>query len=98
MLRFLMIGTSADLLVAFVGATGFHLTMGLAWLDAFVDAAMVMTGNGPRHQATGGAAKVFLSTYALAGGTAYVIVVALILAPALHRLLHIFHLRAPEDT
>lgn len=79
------------------GAVGFRATGRLGWLDAFVDATMVITGNGYRHPVNAATGRVFLILYALAGGTAYVVVSALVFAPALHRLLHIVHLRAPED-
>ena len=97
MLTFLIIGAAADVLLVLVGALGFRLTEGLAWLDALVDAAMVVTGNGPRHLIHTPPGKVFLALYALAGGTTYIVVVAMVLAPALHRLLHALHMRAPED-
>ncbi len=67
----------------------------LAWADAALEAAMVMTGNGPRHSPRTLAGEVFLSAFALVGGIAYVVVFGLILAPALHRLAHSFHLRGP---
>ncbi|MBS2028222.1 MAG: two pore domain potassium channel family protein [Deltaproteobacteria bacterium] len=95
---FLLVGALIDLAIVLAGALGFRLTGGLGWLDAIVDAAMTITGNGPRHPVATAAGKVFISLYALAGGTGYIIVVAIVLAPALHRLLHVFHVRAPEDT
>jgi hypothetical protein len=98
MVKFILVGAAVDIVVVALGATGFHFMVGLGWLDGLVDAAMVVTGNGPRHMIRDPAGKVFLSIYALVGGTAYIMVVALVLAPAVHRLLHIFHLRAPEDS
>lgn len=97
MLKFLFVGGAADALIVCFGAIGFRLTEGFAWQDAFVDAAMVVTGNGPRHPIDTCAGKLFLSLYALAGGTIYIIVVAIVLAPALHRLLHALHVGEPED-
>jgi hypothetical protein len=97
-LKFILVGAAVDIVVVAVGAAGFHFMVGLGWLDSVVDAAMVATGNGPRHMIPDPAGKVFLSIYALVGGTAYIMVVALVLSPAVHRLLHIFHLRSPEDS
>lgn len=97
MLKFLFIGSVIDAGVVLLGAVGFRRLEGLAWLDACLDAALVMTGNGPRAPVLTSTGKLFLSVYALAAGIIYVVVVALILAPALHRLLHTLHLRAPED-
>jgi hypothetical protein len=95
--RFLLAGAAIDLLMTAVGAFGFRLTVGVHWLDAFVDGALVMTGNGPRHFGPSATAKLFLYLFALFGGTVYVVVVGLILTPAAHRLFHAFHLRGPDD-
>jgi hypothetical protein len=97
MLKFLWIGGATDGVVVGLGAMVFRATEGLGWLDAFVDAAMVVTGNGPRNPIRTVSGRLFLTLYALAGGTTYIIVAAIVLAPALHRLLHAFHVRAPED-
>jgi hypothetical protein len=96
-LKFLFVGVLIDVWVVLVGAVGFRLLEGVAWLDACLDAALVMTGNGPTSPALTSTGKLFLAVYALAGGGIYVVVVALVLAPALHRLLHTLHLRAPDD-
>jgi len=98
LLNFLIIGICVDAAIVLAGALGFRLTESIGWLDAIVDAAMTVTGNGPRHPILTAGGKVFVTLYALGGGTAYMVVVALVLAPALHRLIHVFHLRAPEDT
>lgn len=98
MLLFLAVGVVADALIVWAGAWGFHGLNALDWRAAWVDAALVVTGNGPRHPAHTPSAKDFLGLYALAGGVAHLMVVALVLTPAAHRLLHAFHLRAPDDS
>ncbi len=97
MLFFLLMGGVVDGATVALGAAVFHDTEGVSWMDAFVDAAMVVTGNGPQGRIVTSAGKVFLTVYALVGGVTYIIVAAMILAPALHRLLHVLHLRAPEE-
>jgi hypothetical protein len=97
MVKFMLIGASIDLVIATIGATGFRVTAAVPWLDAFLDAALVMSGNGPRVIGNAAPAKLFLFFYALVGGAGYVVVVGLVLSPAVHRLLHAFHLRGPED-
>jgi hypothetical protein len=97
MALFLLVGAAIDFLVVSLGALGFRLVNDLPWVDAVVDAAMLVTGNGPRHPVVTLAGKWFLATYALVGCTAFVVVIALILAPALHRLAHSFHLRGPDE-
>jgi hypothetical protein len=74
------------------GAAGYHAFQGLPWLDASLNAAMILTGMGPVDPLTTPAAKVFGIGYALFSGVAFLTMVALLLAPAAHRLLHRFHL------
>jgi Trk-type K+ transport system membrane component len=97
MVRFMLVGAAIDLVIATIGAIGFRLTAAVPWLDAFLDAALVISGNGPRQVGDGSLAKTFLFFFALLGGTGYVVVVGLILSPAVHRLLHAFHLRGPDE-
>jgi uncharacterized membrane protein len=74
------------------GAVGYHELAGLSWLDATLNASMILTGMGPVDPLTTPAAKVFGIVYSLFSGVAFLTMVAVLLAPALHRLLHRFHL------
>jgi hypothetical protein len=74
------------------GAAGYHQWAGLPWLDATLNAAMILTGMGPVNPLTTPAAKVFGIVYALFSGVAFLTMVAMLLAPAAHRLLHRLHL------
>jgi hypothetical protein len=40
--------------------------------------------------------KVFAGCYALFSGLAFAVVVSVMLAPVIHRMLHKFHMEAPE--
>lgn len=75
-----------------IGAAGYHEFAGLPWLDATLNASMILTGMGPVDPLTTPAAKVFGICYALFSGVAFLTMVAILLAPAAHRLLHKFHL------
>jgi hypothetical protein len=75
-----------------MGATGYHLFDGLPWLDAMLNAAMILTGMGPIAPISTPAAKVFATFYALFSGVFFLTMVAVLLAPALHHFLHRFHL------
>lgn len=76
---------------------GYHLFAGLSWLDALVNASMILTGMGPVDQMTSVGAKLFASFYALFSGVAFLTIVAVLLAPAVHRFLHRFHLDLAGD-
>ena len=75
----------------FIGVAGYHWLGGLGWVDALLNASMILGGMGPVDPLTSTAAKVFASAYALFSGLVFIAVMGLILAPAAHRMLHKFH-------
>jgi hypothetical protein len=75
-----------------VGIGGYHWWGRLAWIDALVNASMILGGMGPMDPITTTAGKVFASCYALYSGVALLTSVGIIFGPALHRLLHVFHI------
>ena len=80
-----------------IGATGYHVFARLPWLDAVLNAAMILTGMGPVNPISTPAAKVFATFYALFSGVFFLTMVAVLLAPALHHFLHRFHLELREQ-
>jgi hypothetical protein len=79
-----------------LGVLGYHAVAGLAWIDALLDAAMILTGMGPVSTMRTDAAKVFASAYALFSGLALTTTMGILLAPAVHRMLHHLHLEEPR--
>ena len=75
-----------------IGVAGYHWCGELDWLDALVNASMILGGMGPVDPITSPAGKWFTSAYALYSGVALLTSVGLLFAPAVHRLLHAFHL------
>lgn len=75
-----------------LGIFGYHYFEGLAWIDAFDEAAMILSGMGPIAplKSTGG--KLFAGFYALFSGLVFIFVIGIISAPILHRFFHKFHL------
>ncbi len=80
-----------------IGAAGYHWLDGLSWLDATLNAAMILTGMGPVNPLVNPAAKVFAIVYSLASGVFFLTMVAVLLAPGVHHLLHRFHLELDEQ-
>jgi hypothetical protein len=74
---------------------GFHVFAKLPWIDAFVNAAMILSGMGPVATLQTDAGKIFAGGYALFSGIALITIMGIIFAPVVHRFLHKFHL---EDT
>jgi len=88
-------GTLAVSVVAgalFVGILGYHTIGGLGWIDSYLNAAMILGGMGPVNPLETPAAKLFAGTYALFAGLVFITISGIILAPFLHRLMHLFHL------
>jgi hypothetical protein len=81
-----------------LGAIGYHLTEGTPWLDATLNASMLLAGEGPIGDLHSAAGKVFATFYALFSGIAFVTAVGVIGAPVLHRFLHRVHLDITEET
>jgi hypothetical protein len=79
-----------------VGAAGYHFLDDLPWLDAALNAAMILTGMGPVNPIRTPAAKVFAIVYALLSGVFFLTMVAVLLSPALHHFLHRFHFELSE--
>ena len=75
-----------------MGILGYHYFEGLAWLDALLDASMILSGMGPTHIPQETAGKLFASFYALFSGVAFITIVGVLFAPVFHRFLHKFHL------
>ncbi len=74
-----------------IGIFGYHRFAGLGWIDALLDASMILGGMGPVHELRTDDAKIFASGYALFSGLVFIGVMALVLAPLVHRMLHKFH-------
>ena len=80
-----------------IGATGYHLLAGLSWLDATLNATMILTGMGPADLISAPEGKVFAIAYALFSGVFFLTMFAVLLAPALQHFLHRFHLDLNEQ-
>lgn len=74
-----------------IGVLGYHYLGGLDWIDALLNASMILTGMGPVNTLTTVAAKLFASAYAIFSGVIFITIMALVLAPIFHRFLHAFH-------
>jgi hypothetical protein len=79
-----------------IGALGYRETEGLGWLDATLNAAMILAGEGPVAPMRTVAGKLFAIIYALFSGIAFITAAGVLIAPALHRFLHRFHLEVAE--
>ena len=74
-----------------IGMSGYKYTENMSWVDAYINASMILSGMGPVSSLHTTAGKIFAGTYALFSGIIFLIVMAIILAPIVHRFLHKFH-------
>jgi hypothetical protein len=80
-----------------MGSAGYHFLGELPWIDALLNASMILAGMGPVDAIHSTSAKLFASFYALYSGIAFLTMVAILMAPLLHRFLHKFHLEVSEE-
>jgi len=80
------------------GSLGYHYFGRLPWVDALLNASMILTGMGPVDPMQDVPGKLFAAFYALYSGIAFLTMMAVILAPLVHRLLHRFHLDEDDST
>lgn len=80
-----------------IGMEGYSYFEGLAWRDAFLNAAMLLGGMGPVETPRTDGGKLFAGCYALYAGLVFLVAVGIALAPVVHRVLHRFHLDESEE-
>jgi hypothetical protein len=71
-----------------IGILGYHFTADITWLDSLHNASMILSGMGPVVEIKTVSGKLFSSFYALFSGVVFITNMGIILAPAIHRLLH----------
>lgn len=74
-----------------IGIIGYHLIGELPWVDAFLEAAMILGGMGAIAPMHTDAVKIFAAIYALISGFVVISTTGVVLAPWLHRIMHQFH-------
>jgi hypothetical protein len=77
-----------------IGILGYHFIAEFEWIDALLNAAMILTGMGEIDPLTSNGAKIFASLYALFSGIVFLTAAGAILAPMFHRVLQRFHLES----
>jgi len=94
--RALLMGLAMIVVSLLIGMAGYlHYFPSLDVADAFVNAAMILSGMGPMATPPSTGAKIFSGCYALYSGLMLVMSAGVVFAPLVHRFLHKFH--ADED-
>ncbi|MBL7947217.1 MAG: hypothetical protein JNN32_14225 [Flavobacteriales bacterium] len=91
-LRFVLAALVVVAVSLAIGVAGYMHYAGYTFVDAFLNASMILGGMGPIGDLPNDGAKWFASFYALFSGIALLGTVAVMLAPLVHRMLHALHL------
>jgi hypothetical protein len=92
--RLLLSVSIAALLIAgslLLGVVGYAHFESMSWLDAFLNAAMILSGMGPVETLKTDAGKLFAGCYAIYSGFIVLLSAGFAFAPVVHRILHRFH-------
>ena len=74
-----------------VGMAGYMGLAGMSAVDAFLNAAMLLGGMGPVGALQNDASKIFAGCYALYAGVVFIASTGILLAPLVHRIMHMLH-------
>jgi hypothetical protein len=92
----LLLGFSVMAFALAVGMAGYHFFEKMDWVDAFSNAAMILSGMGPFGPLTTTGGKIFAGCYALFSGLIFITVTGILLGPIAHRAMHKFHLETEK--
>jgi len=73
------------------GMAGYMAFEGMSTVDAFANAALILSGMGPLDPLHTEGGRLFAGCYALKSGVLYIALTAMVLAPVFHRVMHRFH-------
>lgn len=80
-----------------VGMAGYAGFEGMNFTDAYLNAAMILSGMGPVSELKTEAGKIFAGSYAIFSGLVIVLATGVVLSPIVHHVLHVFHADMDDD-
>jgi uncharacterized protein involved in cysteine biosynthesis len=97
LVRSIVIGALIVAAALFGGMAGYHVFEGLDWIDAFVNAAMILSGMGVLAAPVSVEGKLFAGLYAIFCGLVLIAATAIMFTPVIHRFLHQMHMDDEDD-
>ncbi len=91
--KYVLLASALMTIALAIGVLGYHFIAAFSWIDAFLNASMILTGMGPVGTLDKVSAKLFASFYALFSGIVFLSGASVAVAPLFHRLLHRFHIQ-----
>lgn len=95
--RNLAVGFLIIIFSLFLGMLGYRHFEKMSWIDAYVNASMILSGMGPVSELHTSNGKLFAGSYALFSGIIFLVVIAVIFAPVIHWFFYKFHLAEPKE-
>lgn len=92
LLRSFLFGVIAISLALYMGMLGYHFFEKMPWIDAFLNASMILSGMGPAEPLQTYLGKLFAGFYALFSGLSFILIMGVMFTPIVHRIYHKFHL------
>jgi hypothetical protein len=80
-----------------IGVSGYMSLAHMTFVNALLNASMILGGMGPVDILPNDASKYFASAYALFSGVTFLSIVGVLFAPLLHRIMHHYHLETDEE-
>lgn len=80
-----------------IGIAGYAGFEGMGLVDAYLNAAMILSGMGPVSELKTEAGKIFAGSYAIFSGLVIVLATGVVLSPIVHHVLHVFHADMDDD-
>jgi len=79
-----------------IGTLGYHYFVNLPWLDATLNASMILSGMGPVDTISNSVGKEFATVYALLSGLVFALTTGIIISPIVHRVFHSLHFKEDD--
>jgi hypothetical protein len=80
-----------------IGILGYHYIVKLDWIDAFLNASMILGGMGQVSDLKNNSEKIFAAFYALFSGVTFLSSVSIFMAPLIHRFLNKYLVPDEDD-
>jgi len=97
LMRNIIFGLFFIAIALFIGMLGYHGFEHMSWIDAFANAAMILSGMGPLAPLVTFKGKLFAGLYALFSGLVFIAIIVIIFSPVIYRIFHKWHLEIDRD-
>lgn len=81
----------------YIGMLGYRFFEKMSWVDAFLNASMILSGMGPATTLITTNGKLFAGFYALFSGLAFIAIVVIILSPMIHKFFRKLHIESKSN-